>query len=70
MRTAADKVDVASDRRRRENVPRHILCSAISRHAEIVLARMKYLLCDAIWRIRTLMKCQKSDSERIGVKWI
>ena len=65
MRTAADKVDVASDRRRRENVPRHILCSA-----EIVLARMKYLLCDAIWRIRTLMKCQKSDSERIGVKWI
>ena len=28
MRTAADKVDVASDRRRRENVPRHILCSA------------------------------------------
>ena len=27
MRTAADKVDVASDRRRRENVPRHILCS-------------------------------------------
>ena len=25
MRTAADKVDVASDRRRRENVPRHIL---------------------------------------------
>ena len=40
MRTAADKVDVASDRRRRENVPRHILCSAISRHAEIVLARI------------------------------
>ena len=29
MRTAADKVDVASDRRAtRENVPRHILCSA------------------------------------------
>ena len=27
MRTAAYKVDVASDRRRRENVPRHILCS-------------------------------------------
>ena len=26
MRTAAYKVDVASDRRRRENVPRHILC--------------------------------------------
>ena len=25
MRTAAYKVDVASDRRRRENVPRHIL---------------------------------------------
>ena len=28
MRTAAYKVDVASDRRRRENVPRHILCYA------------------------------------------
>ena len=28
MRTAAYKVDVASDRRRRENVPRHILYSA------------------------------------------
>jgi len=26
MRTAAYKVDVASDRRRRRNVPRHILC--------------------------------------------
>jgi hypothetical protein len=26
MRTAAYKVDVASDRRRRENVPWHILC--------------------------------------------
>ena len=30
MRTAAYKVDVASDRRRRENVPRHILYSASS----------------------------------------
>ena len=30
MRTAAYKVDVASDRRRRENVPRHILCYASS----------------------------------------
>jgi hypothetical protein len=29
MRTAAYKVDVASDRRRRENVPRHILCFAV-----------------------------------------
>ena len=29
MRTAAYKVDVANDRRRRENVPRHILCSAV-----------------------------------------
>ena len=26
MHTAAYKVDDASDRRRRENVPRHILC--------------------------------------------
>ena len=31
MRTAAYKVDVASDRRRRENVPRHILCSRTQR---------------------------------------
>ena len=30
MRTAAYKVDVASDRRRRENVPRHILCFCMS----------------------------------------
>ena len=28
MRTAAYKEDVASDRRRRQNVPRHILFSA------------------------------------------
>ena len=28
MRTAAYNVDVASDRRRRKNVPRHILCSS------------------------------------------
>ena len=28
MRTAAYEEDVASDRRRRENVPRHILFSA------------------------------------------
>nr|DAH06332.1 MAG TPA: hypothetical protein [Caudoviricetes sp.] len=27
MHTAAYKADVASDRRRRKNVPRHILCS-------------------------------------------
>ncbi len=27
MRTATYNVNVASDRRRRENVPRHILCS-------------------------------------------
>ena len=27
MRTAAYNADVASDRRRRKNVPRHILCS-------------------------------------------
>ena len=29
MRTAAYNADVASDRRRRKNVPRHILCSVI-----------------------------------------
>ena len=28
MRTAAYNVSVASDRRRRKNVPRHILCSS------------------------------------------
>jgi hypothetical protein len=27
MRTAAYNADIASDRRRRKNVPRHILCS-------------------------------------------
>ena len=27
MRTATYKVDVASDRRRRENVPRHMKCT-------------------------------------------
>ena len=31
MRTAAYNVGVASDRRRRENVPRHILCSVRSK---------------------------------------
>ena len=30
MRTAAYNVDVASDRRRRKNVPRHILCSVMA----------------------------------------
>ena len=35
MRTAADKVDVASDRRRRENVPRHILCSFIGKFSNL-----------------------------------
>ena len=29
MRTAAYNDDVASDRRRRQNVPRHILCSTV-----------------------------------------
>ena len=37
MRTAADKVDVASDRRRRENVPRHILCSDLRANHKKVL---------------------------------
>ena len=40
MRTAADKVDVASDRRRRENVPRHILCYC----EEVVVLKMQILL--------------------------
>ena len=37
MRTATYKVDVASDRRRRENVPRHILCSiyGLTKNAQI-----------------------------------
>ena len=33
MHTAAYKVDVASDRRRRENVPRHILGSVLKTSA-------------------------------------
>ncbi len=36
MHTAAYKVDVASDRRRRENVPRHILCYAVARNSQSV----------------------------------
>ena len=39
MRTAAYKVDVASDRRRRENVPRHILCSASSEKNRMLACR-------------------------------
>ena len=37
MRTATYKVDVASDRRRRENVPRHILCSiyGLTKNAQV-----------------------------------
>ena len=31
MRTAAYKVGVASDRRRRKNVPLHILCSILGK---------------------------------------
>jgi len=36
MRTAAYKVDIASDRRRRENVPRHILCYVRYSHKEFL----------------------------------
>ena len=46
MRTAAYKVDVASDRRRRENVPRHILCSEklqkIARNSKLWDMRVYY----------------------------
>ena len=35
MRTAAYKVGVASDRRRRKNVPRHILCYNIKKRKNI-----------------------------------
>ena len=45
MRTAADEVDVASDRRRRENVPRHILCSCefekLSRIRDVEFGKVK-----------------------------
>ena len=41
MRTAAYKVDVASDRRRRKNVPRHILC-----YAHIERSQPNELCCD------------------------
>jgi len=34
MRTAAYKADIASDRRRRENVPGHMLCSVRYSHKE------------------------------------
>ena len=34
MRTAAYNDDVASDRRRRQNVPRHILCSDNEKNAK------------------------------------
>ena len=36
MRTAAYNVGVASDRRRRENVPRHILCSIIGNFVPVM----------------------------------
>ncbi len=46
MRTAAYKVDVASDRRRRENVPRYILCSEklqkIARNSKLWDMRVYY----------------------------
>ena len=35
MRTAAYNVGVASDRRRRKNVPRHILCSCVIGHSSM-----------------------------------
>ena len=43
MRTAAYKVGVASDRRRRKNVPRHILCSEEKVAEEISKIRIKVL---------------------------
>ena len=43
MRTAAYKVDVASDRRRRENVPRHILYYAGN--------EPKVRICTEPWRL-------------------
>ena len=42
MRTAAYKVDVASDRRRRGNVPRHILFFAVRYQ---VLQAARHLNC-------------------------
>ena len=40
MHTAAYKVDVASDRRRRKNVPRHILCYALTGISKIFMKTM------------------------------
>lgn len=43
MRTAAYEEDVTSDRRRRQNVPRHILCSdKISQ----IITKLSYCICD------------------------
>ena len=44
MRTAAYNADVASDRRRRKNVPRHILCSVTGNFVPITqnVAKKKY----------------------------
>ena len=52
MRTAAYKVDVAGDRRRRGNVPRHIFCYSVQLNlykkcdtfTEEVLNKGNYLL--------------------------
>ena len=41
MRTAAYNADVASDRRRRKNVPRHILCSVIGFRCQNILICIK-----------------------------
>ena len=43
MHTAAYNVSVASDRRRRKNVPRHILCSEEKVAKEISKIRIKVL---------------------------
>ena len=50
MHTAAYKVDVASDRRRRENVPKHILCFsyAVSRENTMRITGLKKKLISLI----------------------
>ena len=50
MRTAAYKVDVASDRRRRENVSRHILCSLCEK-----LAKCAFRSCSALQEIMVIV---------------
>ena len=54
MRTSAYKVDVASDRRRRENVPRHIL---------YILRSAKVLICFPLFQ--QIVICEVVDAHGV-----